>query len=257
MNKCGVCEKILGSEELSVCYGCYRFYRQHGSIQDYSMFMLVFELENTLESKNKYIEFVENLNKFVNVFFEEEERISERINHRETDEDKKLLDEERERKIKSWNEILDNMGSQEKGLYSLLRSFRNKIAKERDLPSFCIFSNKSLYRLAHKMPRTREELSTINGFKTGLNAEKYGDDILKIIRKNLVDKDGESNKRSLDSIREKYPKAYVIWTKEEEIKLLDLFKDGKSYSEIAGLLGRKKGGVTSRLKKLGVIGEGE
>ncbi len=68
---------------------------------------------------------------------------------------------------------------------------------------------------------------------------------------------GVKKNKSFKKIREEYPKAYVSWDEKEEMQLLSLFKDGKSYSEIAELLGRKKGGVISRLRKLGAIRDGK
>lgn len=56
---------------------------------------------------------------------------------------------------------------------------------------------------------------------------------------------------SVEDIRKKYPNAYNQWDGKEELKLINLYNSGKSLEEIAGILGRKEGGVTSRLKKLG------
>lgn len=54
-------------------------------------------------------------------------------------------------------------------------------------------------------------------------------------------------------IRKKHPNAYSSWSKEEDFKLVNLYKSGKSIDEISESLGRKKGGIKSRLKKLGVF----
>lgn len=50
-----------------------------------------------------------------------------------------------------------------------------------------------------------------------------------------------------------YPQAYEPWTTEEEKKLTELFGESKPVSEISKLMGRKSGGIKSRLKKLGLI----
>jgi len=47
-------------------------------------------------------------------------------------------------------------------------------------------------------------------------------------------------------------RAYKPWTKEEEKKLTQLFKKGESVTSIATALGRKPGGIYSRLAKLGL-----
>jgi hypothetical protein len=51
-------------------------------------------------------------------------------------------------------------------------------------------------------------------------------------------------------IMEKYPRAYVDWTSEEESIMRDLFESGLSVSQISDKLERNSGGVRSRLRKL-------
>jgi len=55
---------------------------------------------------------------------------------------------------------------------------------------------------------------------------------------------------SVDEIRLVHREAYKKWNTEEDIKLAKLFNEGKSVKEIADLLGRNDGAITSRLKKL-------
>lgn len=57
----------------------------------------------------------------------------------------------------------------------------------------------------------------------------------------------------LEKIREKHTNAYKKWTTEEEQKVIDDFKKGKSLKEIAGLHGRQVGGIRARLIKVGLI----
>jgi hypothetical protein len=58
---------------------------------------------------------------------------------------------------------------------------------------------------------------------------------------------------SVGSIREEHPKAYARWTEKEEQDLVTLFHEGVPAKEIAVRLERKRGGITSRLKKLGLM----
>ncbi len=58
---------------------------------------------------------------------------------------------------------------------------------------------------------------------------------------------------SVDGIRKDYPAAYQKWTSEEEKLLVAGFRLGKTVAQLAKDLGRKKGGIHSRLKKLGFI----
>ena len=53
-------------------------------------------------------------------------------------------------------------------------------------------------------------------------------------------------------IREKYPKAYIPWTTEEDDKLEFLYCEGKKVNEMALILERKKGAIESRIKKMGL-----
>lgn len=55
------------------------------------------------------------------------------------------------------------------------------------------------------------------------------------------------------AIREEHPKAYMKWTEEEELALVKAFNQGMKPKAIAEQLGRKRGGITSRLKKLGLV----
>lgn len=60
-------------------------------------------------------------------------------------------------------------------------------------------------------------------------------------------------KFSVDAMREKHPNAYRPWTKEEDTELAEAFHGGQKHSEIAKTFGRKRGAISSRLKKLGLI----
>ena len=53
--------------------------------------------------------------------------------------------------------------------------------------------------------------------------------------------------------KKEFANAYAPWTEEDEHKLISLFEQGKSLSEIALSMERNRGGIISRLKKLGKI----
>lgn len=55
---------------------------------------------------------------------------------------------------------------------------------------------------------------------------------------------------SVDEIRLVHTEAYKKWDAAEDLKLTNLFNEGKKVGEIADLLGRNNGAITSRLKKL-------
>lgn len=55
---------------------------------------------------------------------------------------------------------------------------------------------------------------------------------------------------SVEEIRLVHTEAYKKWDSAEDLKLTNLFNEGKKVEEIADLLGRNNGSITSRLKKL-------
>jgi hypothetical protein len=57
----------------------------------------------------------------------------------------------------------------------------------------------------------------------------------------------------LDQLRESHGKAYASWTEGEEAELKLRFQAGETIGAIAVGLGRKAGGIRSRLKKLELI----
>lgn len=64
-------------------------------------------------------------------------------------------------------------------------------------------------------------------------------------RKTTVSKAGMTK----EELREKYPKAYLPWPKEEDEKLLRLFKKGLGLQALCAEFGRQPGGIRSRLRK--------
>lgn len=70
-------------------------------------------------------------------------------------------------------------------------------------------------------------------------------------------KKGVAQKKScsVSDIRVGHPKAYARWSDQEEGRLAELFYKGTPVKEIARRLERKRGGITSRLKKIGLIDE--
>jgi len=55
---------------------------------------------------------------------------------------------------------------------------------------------------------------------------------------------------TFEEIRKKYPRAYMMWTDEEENWLLDLIEQGMTTKKIAKQLQRKNGAIKSRMKKI-------
>ena len=60
------------------------------------------------------------------------------------------------------------------------------------------------------------------------------------------------NKENIKKLRKTVTNAYKPWTSDEEQRLRQLVSDGEPVSKIAELLGRKVGGIRSRMDKLGL-----
>jgi ATP-dependent exoDNAse (exonuclease V) alpha subunit len=78
------------------------------------------------------------------------------------------------------------------------------------------------------------------------------------VNEDLEPKFKESPKKSkektyTEKLREKHPKAGMRWNEDEEKILIELFNSGQTQTAIAKKMGRKIGGIRSRLVKLGLI----
>ncbi len=59
----------------------------------------------------------------------------------------------------------------------------------------------------------------------------------------------------LAELQRRFPRAYAHWTHEEEQRLVDAFRAGKSPEEIAAIHGRTPSGITERLVCIGMFDE--
>ena len=57
----------------------------------------------------------------------------------------------------------------------------------------------------------------------------------------------------MEQQKAEHPNAYSKWTEVEDKALINYCQEGKSVDEIARLLKRNTGAITSRMKKLGII----
>ena len=113
-------------------------------------------------------------------------------------------------------------------LFELLRELRNAIALREDLIHYQIFTQKALYDMCETLPTTKVALKAINGMGR-VRVEKYGNDILKVIRAYCEDHNIETS-GDLDIFEAPKPKRKKGDTKKES---LALFKLGKSVEDIA------------------------
>jgi superfamily II DNA helicase RecQ len=133
-------------------------------------------------------------------------------------------------------------------LFEVLRALRKKIADKEAMPPYIIFSDVSLKQMAMQMPQDLESFRAINGVGD-IKLKRYAALFLDEIGK-YIDRPGAS---SVIGIPEKHENAYAKWTEEEERLLIDGYSNGKKMDELARILGRKMGGIRSRLKKLGFV----
>ncbi|MCL5128355.1 helix-turn-helix domain-containing protein [Algibacter sp. L4_22] len=117
-------------------------------------------------------------------------------------------------------------------LFELLRVLRNEIAEKNDLIHYQVFNQKTLYEMCETLPLSKAELLEVNGMgKT--RVEKYGTEILKVIKGYCDENDIDTNVDKINFTEEKAvekPKKPKVDTKKIS---LELHKAGKTIFEIA------------------------
>ena len=113
-------------------------------------------------------------------------------------------------------------------LFELLRELRNEIAKENDLIHFQVFTQKALYEMCETLPTNKKELLEVNGFGK-VRVEKYGSDILKVIR-DYCDENNIETSNDVDIFEKVKNKKQKGETKKIS---LELYKSGNSIEKIA------------------------
>lgn len=78
----------------------------------------------------------------------------------------------------------------EEELFQLLKEFRRESALKENVPSFVIFSDKTLIEISNFKPKNESELLKINGIGEK-KFEKYGEELLTIINRYLKEKNFE------------------------------------------------------------------
>lgn len=132
----------------------------------------------------------------------------------------------KEKPKKSRKTVIDSTTNKE--LFELLRELRNEIVQEKDLIHYQVFTQKALYEMCETLPTNKKELLEVNGFgKT--RVEKYGNQILQVIRDYCDENDLETSKE-VDIFDTPKPKQKKGDTKRIS---LSLFKSGKSPEQIA------------------------
>ena len=63
--------------------------------------------------------------------------------------------------------------------------------------------------------------------------------------------------RRIEETRKTYPNAYRSWSQEEEDRLAELYRGGMGKDVLVKELGRQPGGIETRLRTLGLLGDEE
>ena len=164
---------------------------------------------------------------------------------------------------------------QSNDLYSCLREIRRQVAAEIGKPAFIVMSDKSLQDLVLKRPTTLEAMANVYGFGE-YKAKAYGKPFVEAIKQyagehpdrpfpeatpfseplpfpDAVSSFKPSEPSSyMERQKQLHANAYARWDDEEDKKLTDYYRQGLSTSEIASLMSRNTGGISSRIKKLGL-----
>lgn len=82
---------------------------------------------------------------------------------------------------KKAKEKLPDLTPQQKKLYDALIGLRRDLAEKEGVPIFIIASNRQLADIVLRLPRTMDELKSVNGFGTK-KVKKYGRQILETIK---------------------------------------------------------------------------
>ena len=138
-------------------------------------------------------------------------------------------------------------------LFSELRQLRHQIAQDEDLVHFQIFTQKSLFDMCEILPLTKKQLRSVNGMGK-IRIEKYGDDIITIIKEYCDKNDLEQPKETKEIEKEK-PKKKQAPKGETNKTSLKMFKDGMSVENIAKERGYVHSTIESHLASFIPTGE--
>jgi len=149
-------------------------------------------------------------------------------------------------------------------LFNKLKEVRKRIASEHQWPAYVVLSDRSLHHLAIEKPTTLAAFG--NTFGIGEHKrDTIGAQFIEVIKEyapaqeelpfpetvpeNLVI---EKPVSYMEQQKQLHAKAYAPWTEEDEHILTSYFHRGFSIKEIAKLMNRNSGGISSRIKKLGL-----
>ena len=148
-------------------------------------------------------------------------------------------------------------------LYSRLRGVRRQLAAEIGKPAFIIMSDKSLQDMVLRRPTTLEAMADVYGLGE-YKAKVYGKPFIEAIQQytgenaDLPFPDAAPSvmpsepSSYMERQKQLHANAYSKWNEEDDKRLTEYYRQGMGTSEIASLMNRNTGGISSRIKKLGL-----
>ena len=125
-------------------------------------------------------------------------------------------------------------GASDETLFLMLKELRQKVAREKEIPPYVVFSEPSLEEMATQYPISMEELSHIGGVGRG-KAAKFGGPFLTLIKKYVEENDIERPEDFV--LKSAQPKSghkiKIIQNIDKKIPLTDIAKGlGKTFNDL-------------------------
>jgi hypothetical protein len=143
---------------------------------------------------------------------------------------------------------VETAGTSHISLYDKLNEMRKKIAKERDIPLYIIFSNQVIQNLCEALPANREALLNVSGFGKAKVAQ-YGDDVLEIVL-DYCDENNIEPQAVIAKKKVRKSEAAGDAAKGDTVQeTMKLFRQGKSAKDIAMERNLSEGTIEGHLSK--------
>lgn len=143
----------------------------------------------------------------------------------------------------------------DKILFDRLAELRRQIAEANHWPAYIVLSDKSLQVLAKERPVTLRAFGEVFGIGE-YKCRVYGERFIAVIKEFVGQEEaslaaGDTELSYMEKQKRLYANAYSLWAEEDDVRLRQLYAEGKSIQELMGIFGRNKGAIKSRLRKLG------
>lgn len=141
----------------------------------------------TEESMYNVAESLMNYNDTYTIDYEKKYAVSLVSNVEENktyNENDKIISSEETAEVENKNTIEESDGIEESLIYKELKEYRLKKSREEKVKPYFLYNNQELEAIIEIKPKDIEELKSIKGFGN-VKCEKYGVDIIEIVKRNL------------------------------------------------------------------------